>query len=82
MDNNYKEPEYKCPLLETVVSDTICYDIQMVTGPGNLINKSFLLGYGSLIDASKVTDERAGVMCPQCPFNQLKQPAQVVENAA
>jgi hypothetical protein len=63
--------EYRCPLVETDISDTICYDIQMVTGPGNLIKKSILNDYGDLFDASKVTDERAERFCSACPFNQL-----------
>ena len=63
--------EYKCPLIEIYVDETICYDIQMVTGQGNLINKSILDDYASLFDASKVTDERAARHCTDCAFNQL-----------
>ena len=82
MGANYVEPRYRCPLVEAVISDTICYDIQMVAGPGNLINKRILSDFSDIFDAGKVTDERAGAVCPECPFNQLKQPAQVAESAA
>ena len=67
--------EYKCPLVNSAIDETICYDIQMVTGTGNLINKRILDDYGSLFDTGKITDERAGNVCPLCPFNQLKQTA-------
>ena len=71
MDN-----EYRCPLVNCDIDETICYDIQMVTGPGSLINRRILVDYGSLFDVSLVTDERAAVVCPRCPFNQLRQPRQ------
>ena len=67
--------EYKCPLLNMVINETICYDVQMVSGPGSLINKSILDDYNDLFDASKVTDKAVEKNCTYCPFNQLKQPA-------
>ena len=70
------ENEYMCPLLGADIDETICYDIQMVTGAGNLISKRILEDYDSIVDTSKITDERAGAVCPACPFNQLRQPAQ------
>ena len=66
--------EFRCPLVDCDIDETICYDIQMVTGPGSLVSKRILDDYGSLFDADKVTDERAETLCPQCPFNQLRQP--------
>ena len=72
MESDYNEPEFHCPLVDAKISDTICYDIQMVTGPGNLINKSILNDFAEIIDPRKVTDERAVAMCPRCPFNQLR----------
>jgi len=60
-------------MIEIEVNETICYDIQMVTG--NMINKSIFDDYGDLFDASKVTKERAEELCEDCPYNQLKQPA-------
>ena len=74
MDN-----EYSCPLIEIDVDETICYDIQMVVGPGNLINRSILDDYGDLFDISKVSNDRAVQYCTNCPFNQLKQAAAIVE---
>ena len=70
MDN-----EYKCPLVNNTIDETICYDIQMVTGKRNLINKRILEDYADIFDVSKVTDERAANACPRCPFNQLRRPA-------
>ena len=71
MDN-----EYYCPLVNFYIDETICYDIQMVTGNGKLINKRILDDYNDLFDISKVTDKRANKTCPNCPFNQLKQSTQ------
>jgi hypothetical protein len=68
MDN-----EYRCPLLDIDIDETICYDIQMVSGPGSLINRRILDDYGDLFDAGLVTDERTAVTCPHCEFNQLLQ---------
>ena len=68
--------EYMCPLVNSKIDETVCYDIQMVVGPGNLINKRILEDYADEIDIGKVTDERAATVCPRCPFNQLRQPAQ------
>jgi hypothetical protein len=68
------ENEYRCPLVNSNIDETICYDIQMVTGTGKLINKRILGDYGTLFDVNKVTDEGAETNCPICPFNQLKQP--------
>jgi len=68
------DSEYRCPLVNSDIDETICYDIQMVTG--NMINKRILEDYGDEFDTSMVTDERAATACPSCPFNQLKQPAQ------
>lgn len=69
------ENEYKCPLVNSDIDETVCYDIQMVVGPGNLINRRILEDYADEIDIGMVTDERAATTCPACPFNQLKQPA-------
>ena len=66
MDN-----EYNCPLINGDIDETICYDIQMVVGPGNLINKRILEDYADTFDAGMVTDERAATTCPRCPYNQL-----------
>ena len=66
---------YNCPLLEMEIDETICYDIQMVTGPGRLINKSILDDYSTLFDITKVSDIRVALFCTHCSFNQLKQPA-------
>ena len=66
---------YKCPMIEIDVDESICYDIQMVTGPGATIQRRILDDYGDLFDQSKVTDEAAAELCKDCPFNQLKQPA-------
>ena len=70
MDN-----EYKCPLVNSVIDETICYDIQMVIGPGSLINKRILEDYNDEFDVGRVTDELAATACPACPFNQLRQRA-------
>ncbi|MDR0197714.1 MAG: hypothetical protein LBI36_05795 [Oscillospiraceae bacterium] len=68
------EAEYTCPLVNTEIDETICYDIQMVIGPGGgLINKSILNDFADIFDAGMVTDERAAITCPGCSFNQLKQ---------
>jgi hypothetical protein len=67
------EAEYNCPLVGTVIDETICYDIQMVTG--GMINKRILRDYEDDIDIAKVTVARASGRCPVCPFNQLLQPA-------
>ena len=69
------EAEYKCPLVGSEIDETICYDIQMVTGPGSLIKRSILDDYDDVFDISTVTDVRAAQNCPCCPFNQLKQSA-------
>jgi hypothetical protein len=53
------------------IDETICYDIQMVRGPGNLINRSILDDYDNLFDSDLVTDIRAAAYCTGCPFNQL-----------
>ena len=66
MDN-----EYTCPLVSSDIDETICYDIQMVVGPGNLINKRILEDYVDIFDVGMVTDERAERYCTACPFNQL-----------
>ena len=73
------ENEFRCPLVNSDIDETICYDIQMVTG--KLINRRILDDYSSLFDADKVTNERAEAVCPGCLFNQLKQPAQEVAKA-
>ena len=64
------ENTYSCPLIKHDIDETICYDIQMVTG--GLINKTILRDYGFSIDESKVTKERANKICVKCPFNQMK----------
>jgi len=58
-------------MIEIEVDETICYDIQMVTG--HFIKRRILDDYGDLFDQSKVTDEVAAELCENCPFNQLKQ---------
>ena len=70
------ESEYKCPLVSGAIDETMCYDIQMVTGPGSLINRRILEDYSGVFDINAVTDERAATFCPGCPFNQLKQAAE------
>jgi len=67
--------EYRCPLVNSDIDETMCYDIQMVTGSGSLINKRILDDYSDVFDVKMVTDERALTVCPRCPFNQLKQTA-------
>jgi len=69
------ENEYSCPLVGSAIDETMCYDIQMVTGPGSLINRRILEDYAGVFDISAVTDERTAVICPGCPFNQLKRTA-------
>ena len=68
------DAEYMCPMLGVDVDETICYDIQMVVGPGNLINRSILNDYSDLFDPDVVTDNLAATHCPGCPFNQLYGP--------
>ena len=68
MDN-----EYKCPLVNSNIDETICYDIQMTVGPGNLINKRILEDYADIFNIDLITDERPPVTCPNCVFNQLGQ---------
>jgi hypothetical protein len=69
------ENEYKCPLVSGIIDETMCYDIQMVIGPGSLINKRILEDYADVFDIRAVTDERAASACPSCPFNQLRRTA-------
>ena len=64
--------EYKCPLVEVMIDETMCYDIQMVSGSGNLINKRVLDYYVPYFDITKVTDARVAAFCADCPFNQLQ----------
>jgi hypothetical protein len=68
------ENEYSCPLVSGTIDETMCYDIQMVVGPGSLINRRILEDYADVFDISAVTDERAAA-CPGCPFNQLRRTA-------
>ena len=63
--------EYNCPLVNIVIDETICYDIQMVTG--NMINKKILRDYGFDINENLITKERSERLCAVCPFNQIKQ---------
>jgi len=63
--------EYKCPLIKKIIDETVCYDIQMITG--NMINKRVLKDYDFFIDENLVTKEKAKNHCETCPFNQLKQ---------
>ncbi|MCL2045430.1 MAG: hypothetical protein FWG88_03490 [Oscillospiraceae bacterium] len=65
------EIKYKCPMLNTKIDETICYDIQMVVGSGNLINKNILNYYKDIFDPKIVTDEASQKHCVDCPFNQL-----------
>jgi len=69
MDRNYS-----CPLVDSDIDATICYDIQMVTGAGNLINRRILEDYDDIFDIDKVTNERAANICSICQFNQLRIP--------
>ena len=69
------ENEYNCPLVGGAIDETMCYDIQMVVGPGSLINRRILEDYAGVFGVNAVTDERAATFCPGCPFNQLKQAA-------
>jgi len=73
--------EYSCPLVNTMIDETVCYDIQMVTGPGNLINRSILEYYTLYFDINQVTDERVAEYCVKCPFNQLYGPVTKSTNA-
>jgi hypothetical protein len=70
------ENEYSCPLVNSAIDETMCYDIQMVVGPGSLINRRILEDYADVFDANMVTDKKAATFCPGCPFNQLKQTAE------
>jgi len=65
------EAEYNCPLIDTLIDETICYDIQMVAG--NMINKRILQDYGFHINEDLITKDRSAKLCSNCPFNQLKQ---------
>jgi hypothetical protein len=58
------EQSYPCPLVERVIWDAECYDVQMVHY--GLINPAIL---DFAFDKSK-----ADQVCESCPFNQLKQP--------
>jgi len=58
-------------MIEIDVDESICYDIQMVTG--NMIKKRILDDYGDLFDQSKVTGEMAEKLCGDCAYNQLNQ---------
>ena len=69
------ENEYSCPLVNSCIDETMCYDIQMVIGPGNLINRRILKDYAGVFDVGMVTDKRAAAFCLCCPFNQLRQTA-------
>jgi hypothetical protein len=62
------------------IDETVCYDIQMVTG--NMINKRILQDYGFDVDDSLITKERSDRLCSVCPFNQLMQTAHVVGKTA
>ena len=67
MDN-----EYRCPLVEQTISDTICYDVQMVLG--GMIKKSVLEDFDDPpVDVGKVSAEEGRKHCTHCAFNQLKQ---------
>ncbi len=70
------ENEYSCPLVNSGIDETMCYDIQMVVGPGSLINRRILEDYAGVFDVGMVTDKRAAAFCPGCPFNQLRQTAE------
>jgi len=72
------ENEYSCPLVNSDIDETMCYDIQMVVGPGNLINRRILEDHAGVFDVSTVTDKRAATFCPGCPLNQLRQTAENV----
>ena len=69
------DSKYRCPLVNSEIDETICYDIQMVVGPGSLINKRILEDYTDTFDIRLVTDERAAQTCPDCPYNQLRHAA-------
>ena len=64
--------EYSCPLVRADIDETICYDIQMVTG--NYISERILDDYSDIFDAATVTKEGALLYCACCPFNQLSSP--------
>ena len=70
--------EYHCPLVKRDIDETVCYDIQMVVGPGSLINRRISDDYADIFDADMVTDEQAALVCPRCPFNQLRRQAKAV----
>lgn len=54
--------EFKCPLLDRIINDGYCYDINMVVG--NLINPSVL--------DDKIDKEKTKNICENCKFNQMK----------
>jgi hypothetical protein len=62
------------------IDETVCYDIQMVTG--NMINKRVLQDYEFEINESLITKERADRLCSACPFNQLLQGARMAGKSA
>jgi hypothetical protein len=62
------------------IDETICYDIQMVTG--NMVNRRVLQNYGFEIDENLVTKERADRLCLVCPFNQMMQSAHFEQKTA
>ncbi len=56
------ENEYMCPLLNRVIDDGLCYDINMVA-------------YGFIkpdILDDKIEREEAKTICDNCEFNQMR----------
>ena len=62
---------FNCPLVEKIICDGACYDIQAVSGPIPMVKRSILEDMAKEFDISLVTDERVASFCTNCPFNQL-----------
>lgn len=56
------ESSFKCPLLERVIDDGYCYEINMVVA--NIIKPTVL--------DDKIDKEKAKDICNVCEFNQMK----------
>ena len=63
------EPHCDCGVLDKMIYDGLCYDIQMVKKASITTDelKEFLM----LEDASPEMLSKASQLCPSCPFNQL-----------
>lgn len=54
--------EFECPLLNKIIDDGYCYEINMVVG--NLIKPSAI--------EDKIDKDKASKVCKNCEFNQMK----------